>query len=400
MGDGQPASVRVGGPDSVRRRNLSELLRLAHTAGPVARAALTRITGLNRSTVGALVGELESLGLVLESEPGADGRVGRPSPVVTANPRVVSVAVNPEIDAITVGFVGLGGVVHRRIRVETDRIPSAADAVEIVLSVLEDHSGELAAFDRVTGVGVAVPGLVRDTDGLVRLAPHLEWTDEPIARMLREATGLPVHAANDARLGANAERLFGAGRSSAHLVYVNGGASGIGGGFVVGGVPLSGAGGYAGEIGHTLVNSAGVRCHCGASGCLETEVSQAALRRALGVDASDPAELEAALLGDRSARAAGEVERQLGFLAVALRTAVNVFNPERIVLGGFLASLTEYAPGRLTALVSGQALPAADEAVRIVRSALGADRLMVGAAETAFSVLLADPAAPPPGRND
>jgi predicted NBD/HSP70 family sugar kinase len=247
----------------------------------------------------------------------------------------------------------------------------------------------------VVGIGVAVPGLVREEDGVVRLAPHLGWAEEPFAARLAEATGLPALAANDARLGADAERLFGAGRGATDLVYLNGGASGIGAGVVVGGAPLTGVNGYAGELGHTLVNSSGVRCHCGAVGCLETEVSQQALLDVVGLDAADAEELEGALttaVAAGDARATAEVERQLGYLATALRTATNVFDPGLIVLGGFLGVLHGLAPDRLPALVAEQALAASTESLRIERAALGADILMIGAAELAFRPLLAAPA--------
>jgi predicted NBD/HSP70 family sugar kinase len=382
--------------DAVRRHNLATVLRMVHRNGPVARSALTQATGLNRSTVGALVGELVELGLVAEREPETSNRVGRPSPVVSAEGRVVALAVNPEIDAVTVGVVGLDGTVHRRVRSATGHVPTAPEAAAIVAAVIDGLRPDLAAATRVVGIGVAVPGLVREADGVVRLAPHLEWVDEPFAAQLAEATGLPVQAANDARLGANAERLFGAGRGASHLVYLNGGASGIGAGVIVGGEPLTGVSGYAGELGHTLVNSAGIRCHCGAIGCLETEVSQQALLRVLGLTAADPDELDRALGAAVEAGepdVVAEIERQLGFLATALRTATNVFNPELIVLGGFLGSLYAVAPERLEALVAEQALSASGENLAIVRAELGSRILMIGAAELAFAPLLASPSA-------
>ncbi|SEB02975.1 ROK family transcriptional regulator [Leifsonia sp. 21MFCrub1.1] len=381
--------------DTVRRHNLATVLGLVHREGPLARSALTQATGLNRSTVGALVAELAELGLVQEREPELSNRVGRPSPVVAPDGRVVALAINPEIDAVTVGVVGLDGTVRRRVRYPTGHIPSAAEAVAIAAAVVDGLRPDLAGASRVVGIGVAVPGLVREEDGVVRLAPHLEWAEEPFAAELAAATGYPVLAANDASLGANAERLFGAGRGASDLVYLNGGASGIGAGVIVSGSPLTGISGYAGELGHTLVNSAGVRCHCGAIGCLETEVSQSALLRVLRMEAADPEELDRALsaaidAGDPAV--AAEVDRQVGFLATALRNATNVFDPQLIVLGGFLGALHALDPDRLPRLVGEQALAASAERLSIVRAGLGSDILMIGAAELAFGPLLAAPA--------
>ncbi|MFP3416437.1 hypothetical protein SB773_33930, partial [Bacillus sp. SIMBA_074] len=80
-------------------------------------------------------------------------------------------AVNPEIDAVTVGVVGLDAAVRRRVRYPTGHIPTAAEAVAIVSAVIDGLRPDLAAATRVAGVGVAVPGLVREEDGVVRLAP-------------------------------------------------------------------------------------------------------------------------------------------------------------------------------------------------------------------------------------
>jgi predicted NBD/HSP70 family sugar kinase len=237
---------------------------------------------------------------------------------------------------------------------------------------------------------------VRSHDGLVRLAPHLGWVDEPLADMLEDATGFPVVAANDARLGTLAESLFGAGRELTDLVYLNGGASGIGGGAIVNGAPLRGISGYAGEFGHTLVRSDGVVCHCGAVGCLETEVRRSTLLDVVGLGSEDADELETALVTaatsvDASPAVLAEVHRQLDTLAITLRNAINTLNPQLIVLGGFLGALYAVAPERLDRTVSDQSLPSARDSVRIARAELGSKLLMIGAAELAFESILSDP---------
>jgi predicted NBD/HSP70 family sugar kinase len=378
--------------DHVRRHNLSVVLGLAHRTSGLSRAQLTRQTGLNRSTIADLVGELVDRQLVVETEPDSSGQVGRPSPIVRPNPKAVALAINPEIDAITIGVVGLGGTVLKRVRYPTPHSTSAKEAVAICAAVVEGMRSELDTRYLTVGIGVAVPGLVREQDGLVRLAPHLGWVDEPLARMLTEATGYPVVAANDASLGALAESIFGSGRDVSDLIYLNGGASGIGGGVIAGGVSLAGIAGYAGEFGHTLVNSAGVICNCGALGCLETEVARAPLLELVGLTDADGDELELALTASGSPAVKAEVERQLDFLAVALRNAINVFNPQLIVLGGFLGPLYAIAPAYLDQKLANQPLLAARQEVTITRTQLASDLLMLGAAELAFELILSDPA--------
>ena len=378
--------------DQVRRHNLSVVLGLAHRTGGLSRAQLTRRTGLNRSTIADLVGELVDRQLVVEAEPDSSGQVGRPSPIVRPNPRAVALAINPEIDAITIGVVGLGGTVLKRVRRPTPVNMSAKEAVDICAAVIFSMRIELDTRYLTVGIGVAVPGLVREQDGLVRLAPHLGWVDEPLAQMLSEATGYPVVAANDASLGALAESTFGSGRDVSDLIYLNGGASGIGGGVIAGGVSLAGITGYAGEFGHTLVNSAGSLCHCGAVGCLETEVSRAPLLELVGLQDADADELELALTASGSPAVRAEVERQLGYLAITLRNAINVLNPRLIVLGGFLGSLYAVAPEHLNHILAHQPLEAARQEVTITRTQLASDLLMIGAAELAFESILFDPA--------
>jgi len=377
--------------DKVRRHNLSVVLGLAHRTRGLSRAQLTRQTGLNRSTIADLVSELVERQLVVEVEPDSSGQVGRPSPIVRPNPKAVALAINPEVDAITIGVVGLGGKVLKRVRYPTAHSTSAKEAVAICAAVVEGMRSELESQFRTVGIGVAVPGLVREEDGMVRLAPHLGWVDEPLARMLTEATGYPVVAANDASLGALAESTFGSGRGVSDLIYLNGGASGIGGGVIAGGVSLAGIAGYAGEFGHTLVNSAGSICNCGAQGCLETEVARAPLLELVGLTDADGDELELALTSADSPAVGTEVERQLGYLAVALRNAINIFNPRLIVLGGFLGSLYAVAPDYLDQKLARQPLLAATEGVTISRTQLASDLLMIGAAELAFESLLSDP---------
>jgi len=379
--------------DTTRRANLSLVLSLVHHRGALSRSELTRVTGLNRSTISTLVAHLGELGLVYETPATGVSQIGRPSPIVHATPSTAALAVNPEVDAVTIGLVGLGGQVIRRIRYPTEHPPTAQEVANITAAIVEGMRTELESSYRIVGLGVAVPGLTRAEDGVVSYAPHLGWRDEPIAALIASSTGYQVSAANDASLGAGAELLFGAGRGCQDLLYLNGGASGIGGGVISGGVLRSGRNGYAGELGHTLVTSDGIPCHCGASGCLETEVSLLRLQKLVGLPDSDVDAVESALHALDPDLITPEIHRQLDFLSIALRNAVNAFNPERIILGGFLSTVFSLAPQRLIDEVRNRSLHGPGEVVRISRAVLGSNILMIGAAELALSGLLADPLA-------
>ncbi len=381
----------AGTTEDVRRANLSTTLGILYRNGPASRAELSKQTGRNRSTIASLVADLADLGLVIEREPTASGQVGRPSPVVAIRPEVAAIAVNPEIDVLTIGLVGLDGGVRRVIRHEYDRIPTASEVISITAAVIAGMRVELDGLF-LAGIGVAVPGQVRTEDGLIRNAPHLDWHDEPFAEPLRAATGFAVRVANDAALGALAEHEFGVGRGKDHLIYVNGGASGIGGGVISGGRLLGGNSGYAGELGHVRVSSSPVVDSAGIPGTLEAEVTREELLTALGLTKAEPDQFEAALLADRSDQVATVVARQLAHLGTALAGAINIFNPQVVALGGFLAALRAYDPALLTDTVARSTLLPSLEGVRITSAQLGSDLLMVGAARLAFRSLLADPA--------
>jgi predicted NBD/HSP70 family sugar kinase len=389
---GPSAETRGNSNDHVRRHNLSTILTLVHRAGGLSRSQLTQAMGLNRSTIAALVSELVEHDLVREESAESTNLVGRPSPMVRPSSTPIGFAVNPEIDAITLGVVGLGGRVLTTVRHRLAQPPTAVEAVSFTAQIIDSLRPRLSAEHRIAGIGVAVPGLVRETDGLVRLAPHLGWRGEPFAEMLQDATQIAVSAANDAHLGARAESSFGRGRSVKDLVYVNGGASGIGGGIIANGLAISGTDGYAGELGHTMVNPNGVACHCGAFGCLETEVRRDRLLEVTGLTSESVDGLADALSSSVDPRVRAEVTRQLDMLIIALRNVVNLLNPKLIVLGGFLAALQSADPVRLEDFGRNRPLAASFHGVKILPSELAADLLMIGASELAFEALLADPA--------
>lgn len=378
----------ANGTEGLRTQNLSQILTLVHRDGPLSRSEITRRTGFNRSTVGTLVLALAEKNLVLETEP-VGGRVGRPSPVVRANPGIAVLAVNPEIDALTVGVVGLGGHVHARVRRETAGAPTLDDAVALTTVLISGLHPVLDGLDRLLGIGIALPGLVNAGTGRLLVAPHLGWRDLDLTGPFEAAVDLPAVAANDASLGALAESIFGAAVGVADTVYLNGSASGIGGGMVSGGIQLAGSRGYGGELGHTLVRPGGSACHCGRSGCLDAEVRLERLLGAAGLDGGGIEALEGVLSHDPGPEIRSEAEHQVELLTVALVNFVNIFDPSLIVLGGFLGSLVGFAGPRLEERVNQASLAGR---VDVRRAALGPELLLVGAAELAFQPLLASPA--------
>lgn len=391
--NGKRQQRRIGGAP-LRDKNLSRVLTYVHQQSGATRADLTKRLGLNRSTIAELIVALSDAGWVDEVVDATRVGVGRPSPRVIPSRSKVVAAVNPELDAVNVALVTLGGHVLR-----TSRTPVDALDVETSRRVTVGAVSELLETEpssSLMSIGVAVPGLVRESDGVVRLAPHSEWHDEPVASSLAEQLRVPVSVANDAQLGARAESIFGAGVGAATILYLNGGPSGIGGGIVSRGSIFSGASGYAGEFGHMSVDPDGPRCACGATGCLETLATRDSLVRMLKLERPDDDELEQAVLEARRdpARAneiRAEVSRQLSMLGIALRGAVNLINPDRIILGGHLAALLAASSEADRKNLLREALAVSVEATEVTVAALQSNRLLIGAAELAWQKHLASP---------
>ncbi|UOR03246.1 ROK family protein [Leucobacter allii] len=378
--------------EQVRRGNLATVLRALHYDGPQSRAELTRRTGLYRSTIAALVAELGELGLVSEALPAKRSGVGRPSPIVAVNPDVVAVTAYPDIDAVVIAVVGLGGVVHKRVRTTSATRPGPEEAANIIAAVLAGMRDELNARTRVVGVGAAVPALVDAAAGVIALAPNLSWQDVPFAAMLEERIGYRTVVANDAQLGAAAERQFGPGRGVDHLLYLNGSGGGIGGGAYVDGQELRGFRGFGGEFGHIVLDPDGEPCFCGQRGCFERVVQRGALLRVLGAESLDADELERAVAESSDPAVHREIDRQVDRLGDGIGILISVLAPELVVLGGFLATLYEARAERLERRIADRSFGRLSAGVRIVTGGLRTHEVLLGAAERVFEELLDDPA--------
>ncbi|HTC86307.1 MAG TPA: ROK family protein, partial [Candidatus Acidoferrum sp.] len=265
---------------------------------------------------------------------------------------------------------------------------------------LADLSAELrarpAVRDSLIGIGVAVVGVVRRSDGLVAMAPNLDWHDVALGERLAQVFGtdVPISVANDADLGAIAELRRGAAIGGDNVLFISG-EVGVGGGLIVDGRPLTGAAGYGGEVGHMPINPNGTACHCGSTGCWETEIGANALLRRAGHRADGSrSEIETvvreAVDGSPVALAAfASVGHWLGF---GLAGLINVLNPRLVVLGGLFGRIHPFVITALREELARRAMPATLKLVRVVPASLGMEAPLLGAAELAFEPMLSDPA--------
>ncbi|MCM0677019.1 ROK family protein [Micromonospora phytophila] len=382
--------------DEIRRQNLGALLRYVHVHGATSRAELTTTLGLNRSTIGALTADLAGAGLVSEGTPKETGRAGRPSLVVRPeSARVYAYAYSIGVDRLRAARVGLGGAVLDRRELDRPRGLTAAEAVPLLAGAVKEMQQAVPADAICVGAGVAVCGMVRRNDGLVRLGPTTGWVDEPIGAAIGAELGVDVAVTvgNVADVAAFAEHARGAAAGCDNVVYLYGDV-GVGAGIIAGGRRLTGHGGYGGEVGHMVVVRDGAPCECGSRGCWETEIGEHGLLRAAG--RSDARGRDALLAvfdaADRGDARAQTAVRQAGdWLGFGVANLVNIFNPEMVIFGGTMRDLYLAAAAQVRSRLNSMALPACLEHVRLRTPKLGEDAALIGAAELAFERLLADP---------
>jgi predicted NBD/HSP70 family sugar kinase len=379
--------------------SLSAALHLVHTEGPIRRSELTSRLGLSRSAVGALVEELRAQQLVtVETSPLPAGDTGRPSHLVSPDPDgPVAAAVALSAQTFRVALVGLGGVL---IAPTEHRLPQPTTPGRVLPVVARAVLATLATTSRpCVGVGLAVPSAVSRQDEHALAALYLRWpaavpVRDRMVDLLGESAAGRVHVGNDANLAALAEHRHGAGAGATDMLFLATGQRGVGGALVAAGRLHTGSAGYALEVGHLTVDPAGRRCHCGSRGCLDVEadpmaVLTAAGRRPRGDIETAARRVLAAVTTDPRARAAAEqVADRLG---VGLAGLVNLFNPDRIVLGGLHAQLLDVVPGRVAEVVRVRSFLSAASQVPICSARLAGDGVLLGAGELALQPLLDHP---------
>ncbi len=404
---------RTGDQNWVRERNLSIVLHYIWDAGhPIARARLTEISGLNKSTMGNLLTQLQAWRFVRETGTVNVGP-GRPGVMIDIDPnggRLIGAEIG--VDFVSVVLTDFKANVVWRKKIDTNG--SARQQAE-VLALTERLFQEAiddtrAAGQRLLGIGVGVPGLVDHATGTLLFAPNLGWRNVPLRDMWRRY-GVPVIIENEANAAALGEHMIGTAKNVDNFIYLSAGV-GLGGGVIIDGKLYGGVGGYAGEIGHMTLVPDGPQCACGNRGCWETFVGPTAIldrvreaaqqgRTPILMSLPDvlgdvrairlPHVVEAAARGEEAVRhVLDEVGRYLG---IGIANLLNAFNPSMVVLGGVLSLAGPYLLPRARREVEARALSAARSNVEIKLSAFKFDACVMGGASLITREILNDPTA-------
>ncbi|MEX1168507.1 MAG: ROK family transcriptional regulator [Chloroflexota bacterium] len=326
-----------------RARNASLVLRALYDLGPISRAAIARLTGLTRTSVGELVAELAAEGLAEEVGRGPSTGGKQPTLVSLIDDARHMVTLDLGESTFTAALLNLRGEIQQRASRDLDGADGNA-AVALVHELIDELLA--SPHNQILGIGVGTPGIV-DGDGTIRWAVNLAWTDLPLGTRLAEHYNLPTVVANDSRAAAFATFLFEGEDRPANLIAIKVG-HGIGAGLVLDGQLFGGDGFGAGEIGHIVIEPDGAPCHCGRFGCLETVASvpgilRRAFYRAAEEHARIPQSIEAiaAAAADGDELALGVVRSAGRALGAAIASLTGALDVRRIVVLGSATVLGE-----------------------------------------------------------
>jgi len=354
---------------------------------------LTKVLGLSVPTVSKLVDELTETGLIigggkLETNGGRNPSLYRLNPV-----SCYFVGVDIKKNAVSLGLMDFGGgIVDKRLNVPYDfdnNMASLERLCEIINSFLDAQS---VPRSQILNMNVNISGRVNPVSGYSYSL--FNFDEKPLSDVLSEKTGVRVCIENDTRAMTYGEYAYGENGNVMNMLFVNL-SLGLGLGAIIDGNICTGKSGFAGELGHMVTYDNEVICHCGKKGCLETEASGSALVRKLTARLDEGAN---SIIADRYLSSGSitlddvleaieredllcielveEVGRELGRWLAGL---INIFNPEKVVIGGMLSSTGDYILQPIRMAVRRYSLNLVNKDTKIVLSEFGERAGLIGA---------------------
>jgi predicted NBD/HSP70 family sugar kinase len=366
----------------VRRGNRSLLLRTLYFTEQPSRQDLSRLTGLSPATVSNVVSDLISDGIVVEAG-AVDSDGGRPRTLLAVR-ESYGYVVGVDVGETRVRLALFDLAMTEKAKAEYALKPGGHEPSVVVGHILAGLRSVLADAgieeSQVLGIGIGVPGIVEQCPELLIHARAFGWDGVPLGDRLRAETAIAVFADNGAKTMGQAELWFGAGRGALHMVMTLIG-SGVGASVITDGTTYRGMSSSAGEWGHTTIVVDGRPCRCGARGCLEAYVGAKGILGSYATDlpAGDEESALAAMLADEAARPV--LDDVVAYLGAGLANLINLFNPERIILGGWAGLLIGRAllpEIRAAAALHALAQPMAQVSIELGR--LGPEAVALGAA--------------------
>ena len=364
-----------------RRYNRAQILNRLRLQGSASRADLARQTGLTRSTISRIVDELIEEKLVHEIAENQNQK-GRPGTLLTLNP-LGGAAIGIEIGVHFISIM-LTDFISTPIWQERKEISGLTD-YEIYIAQSEDLISKAISIANqrnlpIKGIGVAVWGMINQLTHKIQFAPNLHWHDISIEEKWIKLFKIPVLVENDANAAALGEYYFGNGKGTEDFIYLSMDI-GVGAGIISNGHLFRGASGYAGEIGHVVIDPNGELCTCGKHGCLETKIGRNVIinqyKKLAQIDDIDLEKIiQRGQAGDPIAKKVFEEAGKAIGIGVSL--AVNLFNPSMIILGWSLGQAFSLILPGVNYELKRRCIPYLLENLKLTPSRKGSDDALFG----------------------
>lgn len=331
----------------VKRENKSIVLDTIKEKAPISRAKIATETGLNKGTVSSLVSDLIDDHLIYESGPGESSGGRRPVMLLFNQSAGYSIGIDIGVNYLLGVLTNLEGEIHQEKIIEFSNL-ALEDIQERLFETIDFliSSAPKSPYG-IVGIGVGVPGTV-DKNGVVLLAPNLNWENIDLKTILSDKFRLPIIIENEANAGAYGEKKFGVGKDNKNIIYVSAGI-GIGVGLILNGSLYKGNNGFSGEFGHMTIEINGEKCRCGNEGCWELYASEQALLNKsehIGIKKVSLKELSA--LAEEDHEDAIMLFDQIGdYLGVGINNIINIFNPQQVIIGNRMATSQKWIESSL-----------------------------------------------------
>ncbi|MDR9828121.1 ROK family protein [Vibrio sp. FNV 38] len=385
-------TAHPGHIDHIKRINAGRVYKLIDQKGPISRIDLSKQSELAPASITKITRELIAAHLIHETTVQEAISRGRPAvglQVYNEGWQFLSIRLGRGY--LTIALHELGGEVLIDTKIEIHEIDQD-DLLERLLHEIDEFfQSYTEQLDRVTSIAITLPGLVNSEEGIVLQMPHYNVKDLALGPEIYKATGLPVFIANDTRAWALAEKLYGHSQENDNSVLISI-HHGVGAGIILDGRVLQGRHGNIGELGHIQVDPQGKPCHCGNLGCLETVASSQAIREltAERIAAGERSVLESEFeisvesicaAAEQGDKLAVDVVEQLGqHLGSAISIVINLFNPEKILIGGAINEAKDILYPAIQKCIDSQSLPAYQKNLELVESRFYKQATMPGAA--------------------
>ncbi|GEA49564.1 transcriptional regulator [Vibrio inusitatus NBRC 102082] len=377
--------------DHIKQINAGKVYQLIDQFGPISRIDLSKLSALAPASITKITRELIDAHLIHETVVQEATSRGRPAVgLQTNNEGWQFLSLRLGRGYLTIALHELGGEVITEKYIDIEERHQDAMLERLLSEITQFFEEKGAVLERMTSIAITLPGLVHSESGLVLQMPHFDVKYLELGPALYEATGLPVFIANDTRAWALAEKLFGNSQQNKNSVLISV-HNGIGAGIILEDKVLQGRLGNVGELGHIQVDPNGHPCHCGNIGCLETVASSHALLRqaqeaiAAGdetcLDLETLSVINICMAANNGDEVALKIIMQLAkHLGMAVSLVVNMFNPEKILIGGDINVAKGIIFPEVERCVQTQSLPIYRQDLEIVPSRFIKNATMPGAA--------------------